>query len=132
MTDNAPYPVEVTRRVHAMVTAYVRKKTEDRSDIKTDFKSWTTVGEDGKSQTVVPAKYREANEKICQDVFLTLRTCRTREDLVEYFVGVICSVRQYLPQGEEFESLARALLAGDDTWEKVKALAMLTASASYV
>lgn len=130
MYDTAPTTFDLSKRVHDMVAQYVYHRTESKSGIKwADFKDRRiTDPATGKTRIDVPPKYREARERVCQDAFLSLRACRSREDFVAYFTGTICAVPQYLPI-EEYQALADALLGDDGNWERVKALSMLTLSA---
>lgn len=129
-SDRAGTILDLSKRVHDMVAQYVYRRTEAKSGIRwEDVKSRTvTDPATGKSRIDVPVKYREAREKVCQDAFLAMRSCRSREDFVAYFTGTICAVPQYLPV-EEYQALAEALLGDDSNWERVKSLSMLTLSA---
>lgn len=68
----------------------------------------------------------EARQKICQDAFLRLRSCKAREDFVAYFTATFCSVAQFLPP-ERYQKVAVALL-DPVRWNDTKALAMLALS----
>ncbi len=119
---------ELSKRVHDLVSAYVYRRTEARCGIKwKNFKDRKKKNPDtGRLELDVPQSYRDAREKVCSGAFLHLRSCKSREDFVEYFAGTICSVPQYLPE-EEYQKLVTALLEGE-TWMDVKALAMLALS----
>jgi CRISPR-associated protein Cmx8 len=120
---------EMTKRVHDLVRSYVEYKTEAKTG-KTwkDFKDKKIKDpETGKERVDVPKDYREAKQKICSNAFLRMRSCKTREDFVGFFVGTICSVPQFLPQ-EEYQQFSTILLK-DEQWEEVRALAMLALSA---
>lgn len=124
MTDVRAVDGSLVERIHTLVRAYVLRKTETRSGIKwDDFKDKKTAT----GERDVPQRYRDAREKICTATFLRLRACHAREDFVSYFTGTICSIPQYLPEAE-YEAVAKAVLS-DESWEEVKALAMLTLSA---
>ncbi len=106
------------KRVHDMVAAYVYRKTESRCNI-----AWDNIKEHLREENNPSVKqYREAREKICSGAFLAIRSRKSREDFAAYFTGTICSVPQFLPQGE-FDSLADTLLG--DRWEDVKSLSLL-------
>jgi len=109
------------KRVYDMVSAYVYRKTEARCGI-----AWDAVKEhlkgDGNHQI---QQYREAREKVCSGAFLAVRSRKSREEFTTFFTGTICSVPQFLPQGE-YDAVAEALLG--DKWEDVKSLAMLALS----
>lgn len=106
------------KRVYDMVVAYVTRKTESRCGL-----DWNAVkGHLKEENNPIVKQYREAREKICSGAFLAIRSRKSREDFTGYFTGTLCSVPQFLPQGE-FDSLADALLG--DRWEDVKSLSML-------
>jgi CRISPR-associated protein Cmx8 len=121
--------VDLSKRVHDLVSEYVYRKSEAKSGIK--YESFKDKREKdpvtGKERLAVPKDYREAREKVCTDAFLRLRSCRSREDFASYFTGTICSIPQYLPS-EEYERISLSLL-DDEHWEDVKNLAMLALSA---
>lgn len=128
-TKNSQTDIDLAARVHDMVRAYVRRRTEDKCDIKwASFKDNRITTESGRTRVNTPAKYSETQEKVCSDVFFALRSARTREDFVTYFTGTICSVPQFLPEAE-YQGIAIALLQKDDTWEDIKSLSMLAISA---
>jgi CRISPR-associated protein Cmx8 len=106
------------KRVYDMVAAYVYGKTEVRCGISwDDVKSHFKV--EGNHQV---QQYREAREKVCKGAFLAIRGRKSREEFTSFFTGTICSVPQFLPQGE-YDAVAGALLG--DKWEDVKSLSML-------
>ncbi len=125
MTAASSVDLGLVERVHSLIRAYVLRKAEGKSGIKWDDIKAKKVTDPstGKERLDVPPKYREVREKVCTEAFLRLRACRSREDFIAYFTGTICSVPQYLPEGE-YQTLATALLS-DERWEEVKALAML-------
>jgi len=109
-----------------MVYAYIMRRTERRCQIKWDDFRDKRVHDaaSGRDRIDVPQKYREAREKVCTDAFLAMRSRRSRQDFVEYFIGTLCSEPQFLPE-DEYYGLTDALLGGETAWEDVKALAML-------
>lgn len=119
---------DLAKRVHDLVSVYVYRKTESRSGIKwEEFKDKkTTDPSTGKARIDVPQLYRDAREKVCANAFLRLRSCKSRDDFVEYFTGTVCSVPQYLPD-EQYQKFVTALL-DEEQWVEVKALAMLALS----
>lgn len=131
MTETALAP-EIVMRVRNMVAAYVYQRTEARSGHKWDeFKDRRKPDpKTGRERIDVPDAYREVRERICEDAFLAMRSRRSREDFVTYFIGTICAVPQYLPSNE-YESFAWGLLADDTRWEDIKSLAMLTVSSLH-
>jgi CRISPR-associated protein Cmx8 len=90
----------------------------------------------GKPRRIYPAEFREAQQRVCSDAFLAMRS-RHDQDFVEYFVGSICSVAQYLPT-DDYQFLTRILMRQSPSnvtgptppcWEDVKALSMIAVSA---
>jgi CRISPR-associated protein Cmx8 len=123
---------DLVRRVRAITMNYILHRSEDRSGISyNSFRNKVIIDpETNHSRLQVPDAYRTAREKVCADVFYALRACRTREDFVEYFVGTLCSVPQFLPENE-YLGLSAVLLERDDRWQDARALAMLTVSALW-
>lgn len=130
MSSTTGMTFDLSKRVHDMIRAYVSQRTEVKSGIAwADFKDRkVTDPTTGRTRIDVPQRYREVRERVWQDAFLSLRACRSREDFVAYFTGTICAVPQYLPM-EDYQALAEVLLGDDDSWERVKSLAMLALSA---
>jgi CRISPR-associated protein Cmx8 len=109
-----------------MVQAYVRGRTESRTNI--NFKDIPRVTDDrGRPRIQFDERWRTTQENVAKDAFLQMRSRRQQQDFVEYFAGTICSVGQFLPQ-PDYAALAHALLADDDAWEDVRALAMIAVS----
>jgi CRISPR-associated protein Cmx8 len=130
MTTDASAPtIDLASRVHNLVAAYVQHRAEVRSRITWDsFKDRRVVDErSGRERMDVPQEYREAREKVCNDVFLAMRSRRSREEFVAYFTSTICAVPQFLPR-TEFADFAAALL-DKERWEDVKSLSMLALAA---
>lgn len=130
MTEVLVPVVDLSRRVHSMMTEYARRRTERRCGQKwEDFKDRRiTDPATGHTRIDVPQDYQEARVKVCQDAFLAMRACKSREDFVAYFTGTICAEPQFLPMAD-YQELASALLSQGDDWESVKALSMLALSA---
>lgn len=126
-TDPAAPTFDLATRVHALVAQYVYR-AEARSGIaRESFRDAYVIDSAGRRRLQVPDKYREAHEKVCNDIFLAMRSRRSREEFVAYFTGTICAVPQFLPRAEYAEFAATLL---DDTrWEDVKSLAMLALAA---
>lgn len=120
---------DLPSRVHSLVRAYVQYRTEQKAGLKwSDFKDKKVRDAvSGRESIDVPGPYREARLKVCNDAFLRIRSCRVRDDFVNYFAGTICSVPQYLPE-QEYQLIAQALLDGD-RWEEIRTLSMLALSA---
>jgi len=125
MSDEAARRAALAKRVHDMVEAYVRGRTESRTNLK-----WRELprvtDERGRPRIQYPERWRETQPKVAQEAFLQMRARRQQGDFVEYFAGTICSVAQFLPNAE-YQALTEALLAGGDSeqWEDVRALAMI-------
>jgi CRISPR-associated protein Cmx8 len=116
---------QLTLRVYRLIQTYVNQKTEDKSGKK--FKDFRE-NKDDKNRIIYPQEYREAREKVCTDAFLAMRG-RRDQDFIEYFAGSICSVPQYMSEGD-YVAVAGALMTN---WEKIKTLSMLALSAhSYL
>jgi len=123
-----PGAPDVADRLYKLVRGYVMTRTERKCGIAWDsFKDRKTRDpQTGAERLDVPQKYRDARESVCTEAFLRIRSCRSRQDFVDYFTGTICSVPQFLPK-EEYEQVSALLLDGE-RWEDLKALAMLALS----
>lgn len=112
---------QLARLIYELTRAYVNQKAENKSGIKfEDFKK----NKGPKDQIEFPKEYVEARQKVCADAFLAMRS-RRETDFVDYFVGSLCSVPQFLPQGQYLQ-VSQALMTN---WEVVKNLSMLALSA---
>src|SRR5260370_20547875 len=111
-------------RIYNVVRTYVMVRTERKCGIAWDrFKDHkVTDPVSGRISINVPAPYRDARESIATNAFLRIRSCKSKEDFMEFFTGTICSVPQFLP-GEQFRQVTAALL-DDNRWEETKALTM--------
>jgi CRISPR-associated protein Cmx8 len=127
MTTEQPPAFDLATRIRGMMRQYVLQRTEAKCGIKEDRAAWTTTGVDGRRVVNPPQPYREARERVCQDAFLAMRACRSRQDFATYFTGTICAVPQFLPEAE-YRGVAAVLLADDDRWEDMRTLAMLALS----
>ncbi len=116
----------------------VRKYIEGRAEAKTGMKvrEFKRENDGGKSRTVYPREFLEAQQRVCSDAFLAMRS-RHDQDFVAYFAGSICSVPQAL-KAEDYEFLTRVLMTRPGpnpvgsrplSWEDVKAIAMIAVSA---
>ncbi|MGO9688899.1 MAG: type I-MYXAN CRISPR-associated protein Cmx8, partial [Syntrophobacteraceae bacterium] len=116
---------QLSLRIYQLVRTYVNLKTEEKSGKRyKDFQSLR----DEKKRILYPQEYRDAREKVCNDAFLAMRG-RRDQDFIEYFTGTICSVPQYMAEGD-FIAVAGVLMKD---WEKIKVLSMLALSAhSYL
>ena len=134
MINNEMSDVE---RLSRILDRLVRKYVEGRAEAKTGKKIKDFAKEivNGKQRRIYPKEFREAQQRVCSDAFLAMRS-RHDQDFIEYFVGSICSVAQYLPM-DDYQFLSRVLLQRSPAttgpvplcWEDVKALAMTAVSA---
>ena len=130
-TGSVPPPASLETLVYRLVRTYVRVKTEQRSGITyASFKDKKSKDERGRERVDYPRPYTEAQEKICSDLFLGLRS-RRDDDFVSYFTGTIGSVAQgpNVSREEDFRVIAEALL-DEERRRDVQTLAMLAASAA--
>jgi CRISPR-associated protein Cmx8 len=120
--------------IKRVVDNYVEGRAEAKTGKKVSEFPKETV--DGRTRRVYPNEFREAQQRVCSDAFLSMRS-RHDQDFVDYFVGSICSVAQYI-SGEELQFLVRVLMTKPDanplapkilSWEDVKAVAMIAVSA---
>ena len=138
MSDTPLPPITEPRRldtlVHRLVKSYVHMKTEQKSGHTYEsFKDKKVRDDTGRERIDYPRKYLDAQEKVCGDLFLGLRS-RRDADFVSFFTGTIGSVPQGTVIGNvsDFGILTQALL-DPERWQDVKTLAMLaTCAASYV
>jgi len=108
---------QLAEHVHRLVSGYVRRRTEARSG-KT-FNAFKASGyHDG--------AYIDANNKVCMDAFLAIRSRKDHADFVNYFTGTLCSVPQFLER-DEYLTFSTALLDSSQ-WENIKSLALLALS----
>lgn len=121
-----PTPLETL--IYRLVSNYVNRKTENKSNIKwDDIMKRPKIKDEktGKERLDIPKEYKDAREKVVADAFLSMRS-RREQDFVDYFTASICSVSQFLPE-EEFPAVARALIQEPET---VKTITLLALSAS--
>ena len=122
--------------IQRLMNRYVDGRAAAKLNLKLDELPKVVI--DGKKRRVFPdpTKFREAQQRVCSDAFLSMRS-RHDQDFVEFFAGSVCSVAQYLTQ-DEFQFLTRTLMTKPDTnpvgqkglsWEDVKAIAMIAVSA---
>ena len=128
---------ERLQHLGVVVQRLVNKYVEGRAEVKTGKKAkdFPKKSVDGKERRVYPKEFREAQQRVCSDAFLAMRS-RHDQDFVEYFAGSICSVPQYLTQSD-YQFVTRTLMTKPDTnpvaraglsWEDVKSLAMIAVS----
>jgi CRISPR-associated protein Cmx8 len=120
--------------IQRLVAKYVEGRAEAKTGMKVKDLPKATV--DGKERRIFPIEFREAQQRVCSDAFLAIRS-RHDQDFVEFFAGSICSVAQYLSP-EEYQFLIKTLMTKPDpkqihhntlSWEDVKAVAMIAISA---
>jgi len=120
-------PTGLVLRIRDIVRAYVLQKSEAKSGEKIDWDEVKKKRKREQDDSGISPKYREARERVCEDAFLRLRSCKSRTDFINYFTGTICSVPQYIPE-DDFLQLSETLLEGDK-WMDIKSLAMMALSA---
>jgi CRISPR-associated protein Cmx8 len=121
--------------IQRLVYRYVEGRAEAKTGKKVkDFQ--VMKGDDGKERRNYPKEFREAEQRVCSDAFLAMRS-RHDQDFVEFFAGSVCSVAQFLRQ-DEYQFLIQTLMTKPDpnpvgrkglSWEDVKAIAMIAVSA---
>ncbi len=125
-------------RLATIVQRLVNKYVQGRAEAKTGKKAkdFALKQVEGKEVRIYPEEFREAQQRVCSDAFLAMRS-RHDQDFVEYFVGTVCSVAQYLKPAE-YQFLTHLLLTRPSpnpvgpqplNWEDVKAVAMIAVSA---
>lgn len=129
---------ERLKYLSVIIQRLVRQYVEGRAEAKTgkkvkDFQKETI---EGKVHRIYPKEFREAQQRVCSDAFLAIRS-RHDQDFVEYFAGSVCSVAQFL-RPEEYQFLIQTLMTRPDpnpvgrkslSWEDIKAIAMIAISA---
>ncbi len=124
----------LARIIHRLVNRYIEGRAESKADLK--VKNFPKEVVDGKDRTIYPKKFREAQQRVCTDAFLSMRS-RRDQDFVEFFAGSICSVPQAISR-DDFLFLTRILLTRPDSnpvgprilsGEDIKAIAMIAVSA---
>jgi CRISPR-associated protein Cmx8 len=129
---------ERLKHLSVIVKRLVDKYVEGRAEAKTGKKVSEFPKEtvDGRERRIYPNGFREAQQRVCSDAFLSMRS-RHDQDFVDYFAGSICSVAQYITE-EELQYLVLILMTKPDPnplapklpcWEDVKAIAMIAVSA---
>jgi CRISPR-associated protein Cmx8 len=122
--------------VRRLVNRYVEGRAEAKTGLKVKDFPKEKIKDGERERRIYPETFREAQQRVCSDAFLAMRS-RHDSDFVEYFVGSVCSVSQYLPP-EDYQFLTTILLRRNPTtpvgalplsWEDVKALAMMAISA---
>src|SRR5262249_6379836 len=118
VSSPAPLPL----LIHRLIRNYVLRKTEEKSGI-----TWERIkdNKDNEGRTIIPPEFREARQKVASDAFLAIRS-RREQDFVDYFTASICSVAQFLPEGD-YQTVAKELLQHP---ENVKTLSLLALSAN--
>ena len=121
-------------KVFDIVGEFVTSRAEKRSGINRDQLPKTDDGRtDWTSRDRRFRDYLEAREKVATDAFLAIRG-RNADEFVEYFVGSICAVPQFMgakgirPK-EGFMEIAQALHDSEERRMEMKNLTMLALSA---
>lgn len=123
--------------VRKLIDAYVIGRAESKTGLKAKtFERKPIPNKPGRTFVAYPDEFREAQQRICSDAFLAMRS-RHDQDFVEYFTGSVCSVAQFL-SSDEYEFLVQTLMTRPDpsplakkvlSWEDIKAMAMIAVSA---
>ena len=128
------------RRLSLVIQRLMNKYVDGRAAAKLQIKleKLPKVVVNGKKRRVYPdpAKFREAQQRVCSDAFLSMRS-RHDQAFVDFFADSVCSVAQFLPPAD-YQFVIRVLLTNPDPnpagpkrlcWEDVKAIAMIAISA---
>lgn len=129
--DSPKSPPTLENIVYRLVRSYVRAKTEQKSGITyASFKDKRVKNDKGGERIDYPRAYTDAQEKVCSDLFLGMRS-RRDNDFVSYFTGSVGSVAQgpTLSNEADFRVIAEALL-DENRRSDVQTLAMLAAAAA--
>ena len=121
-------------KVFDIVGEFVARRAEKRSDVTREQFPRTEHGTiDWKKPTQDLTRYREARGKVATDAFLAIRG-RNVDEFVDYFVGSICAVPQFMgakgvgPR-DGYIAVANALHESEDKRVEMKNLTMLALSA---
>ena len=121
--------INIASKVYDIVGEFVARRTEKRSGVKWD----ELPKRDGKVDWNIPSRkardYFAAREKVATDAFLAIRG-RNPDEFVDYFVGSICAVPQFLgAEGispkEGFIAITDALHESENKRAEMKNLTML-------
>ncbi len=126
--------LNLAAKVFDIVGEFVAVRAERRSSITREQLPKDAQGRtDWNSQKPEMRRHLDAREKVATDAFLALRS-RNADEFVEYFVGAICAVPQFMgatgvrPR-EGFVEIASALHGSDAGRTEMKNLTMLALSA---
>lgn len=121
--------INIASKVYDIVGEFVDRRTEKRSGVK-----WEELPKkDGKVDWNISSKktsdYLAAREKVATDAFLAIRG-RNPDEFVDYFVGSICAVPQFLgargiSPKEGFIAITDALHESENKRAEMKNLTML-------
>ena len=137
MTIETMNDEERVAHLGVIIQRLASRYVEGRAEVKTGkkVKDIKKAVIDGKERRLYPPEFREAQQRVCSDAFLAIRS-RHDQDFVAYFAGSICSVAQFLP-ADDYRFLIRVLMTRPDpspvkqpglTWEDVKSIAMIALS----
>jgi hypothetical protein len=132
--DRLKYLSTIIRR---LVDRYVEGRAEAKTGMKAKtFAKRPIPGKGDRLYTVYPPEFREAQQRVCSDAFLSMRS-RHDQDFIDFFASSVCSVAQFLP-ADQYEFLIQTLMTKPDanplarkvlSWEDVLAIAMIAVSA---
>jgi CRISPR-associated protein Cmx8 len=129
------------KHLSVIIRRLIDRYVEGRAEVKTGKKAKTfpkkpIPGKGDRLYTVYPSDFREAQQRVCSDAFLSMRS-RHDQDFIDFFASSVCSVAQFLPP-DQYEFLIQTLMTKPDadplarkvlSWEDVKAVAMIAVSA---
>lgn len=127
--DNMGERINIASKVYDIVGEFVARRTEKRSGVKWDELP-KKVGEvDWSVSSKKTSDYLAAREKVATDAFLAIRG-RNPDEFVDYFVGSICAVPQFLgargiSPKEGFIAITDALHESENKRAEMKNLTML-------
>lgn len=120
--------LNLAAKVFDIVGEFVAVRAEKRSGVTRE-----QLPDDWNKPDQGVKDYLDAREKVATDAFLALRS-RNSDEFVEYFVGAICAVPQFMgakgvrPR-DGFVEIVSALHASDDRRTEMKNITMLALSA---
>ena len=127
--DDMSEQINIASKVYNFVGEFVAQRAEKRSGVKRDELPKKDGKIDWSASSAITKDYLAAREKVATDAFLAIRG-RNSDEFVDYFVGSICAVPQFMgargisPE-EGFIALSNALHESEVKRTEVKNLTML-------
>ncbi len=121
--------INIASKIYEIVGEFVAQRAEKRSGVKRNDLPQKDGNTDWSKPDEKTNRYLEAREKVATDAFLAIRG-RNSDEFVDYFVGSICAVPQFLgakgvsPE-QGFIALSNALHESESKRTEMKNLAML-------